>query len=124
MAATKNMNPIASQILDLAPSCVEFVPGAEGYFIVGTYNLQKENVPQKVEESGALPVSGYPRIIKPLSCQVQLETFQNVSKECGTSLTSAVGFKATIKERQPDSFQNWRSRESVRSIFTYFHLNI
>jgi len=64
MAATKNMDLIASQILDLAPSCVEFVPpdgGDDCYFIVGTYNLQKENVLQKeaVEDSGSLPVSRY-----------------------------------------------------------------
>lgn len=43
-AASKNMDPIASQILDLPPSCIEFVPlnATEQYFVVGTYNLHKE----------------------------------------------------------------------------------
>ena len=59
-AASKNMDPVASQILDLPPSCIEFVPpavdGATLYFIVGTYNLQKEDVSQKVEESSSVAV--------------------------------------------------------------------
>lgn len=30
-------------ILDLPPSCLEFSPGCDRYFIVGTYCLQPEN---------------------------------------------------------------------------------
>lgn len=51
------MELIASQVLDLAPSCVEFVPGEDGVFVVGTYNLQKENTLQEAENSGRSAVS-------------------------------------------------------------------
>jgi hypothetical protein len=50
------MDPIASQILDLPPSCIEFLPADDEqlvYFIVGTYNLQKENIPEEIGDSGA-----------------------------------------------------------------------
>ena len=31
-----------SLILDLPPSCIEFCPAYPSYFVVGTYNLQKD----------------------------------------------------------------------------------
>lgn len=31
-----------SMVLDLPPSCIEFCPAHPSYFLVGTYNLQKE----------------------------------------------------------------------------------
>ncbi|KAI2627519.1 WD40-repeat-containing domain protein [Hypoxylon sp. NC1633] len=34
--------PLQSLTLDLPPSCVEFCPGHPDYFVVGTYNLQKD----------------------------------------------------------------------------------
>ena len=43
--------PTCSKILDLPPSCIEFVPGFPKYFIVGTYNLQKDI------DTGSLPQS-------------------------------------------------------------------
>lgn len=61
---SKNMELIASQNLDLAPSCIEFVPGADGYFIVGTYNLQN-NVPQETDNSGKTAVSQVYRVPYP-----------------------------------------------------------
>ncbi|ROW07297.1 hypothetical protein VMCG_03697 [Cytospora schulzeri] len=33
-----------SMVLDLPPSCIEFCPAHPSYFLVGTYNLQKEEV--------------------------------------------------------------------------------
>jgi len=55
-AASKNLDPVASQILDLPPSCIEFVPvGGDTealYFIIGTYNLQKD-ASQELERSKA-----------------------------------------------------------------------
>ncbi|KAI0550927.1 hypothetical protein F4679DRAFT_187196 [Xylaria curta] len=40
-----------SLILDLPPSCIEFCPAHPDYFIVGTYNLQKEEPAAAVEVS-------------------------------------------------------------------------
>lgn len=61
LAASKNMDPVASQILDLPPSCIEFVPvaGDKGplHFIVGTYNLEKD-VSQQLERSKAQSRNG------------------------------------------------------------------
>jgi diphthamide biosynthesis protein 7 len=34
-----------SMILDLPPSCVEFCLSHPAYFVVGTYNLEKEELP-------------------------------------------------------------------------------
>jgi diphthamide biosynthesis protein 7 len=39
---SKTVKPICSTILDLPPSCIEFVPGFPEWFVVGTYNLQKD----------------------------------------------------------------------------------
>ncbi|KAI1385253.1 uncharacterized protein F4822DRAFT_412529 [Hypoxylon trugodes] len=39
----RNLAPLRSLILDLPPSCIEFCPGHPNYFVVGTYNLQKED---------------------------------------------------------------------------------
>jgi diphthamide biosynthesis protein 7 len=48
---SKGVTPILSHTLDLPPSCIEFVPRSRDklpcfrtgeYFVVGTYNLQKE----------------------------------------------------------------------------------
>lgn len=40
-----------SLVLDLPPSCLEFSPGFPEYFLVGTYNLQKEEeTRQEAEE--------------------------------------------------------------------------
>ncbi|KAG0647123.1 WD repeat-containing rrt2 [Hyphodiscus hymeniophilus] len=39
---SKAVQPLDSTILDLPPSCIEFIPGFPDFFVVGTYNLQKE----------------------------------------------------------------------------------
>ncbi|RFU29122.1 hypothetical protein B7463_g7219, partial [Scytalidium lignicola] len=36
------IKPLSSIILDLPPSCIEFSPENRNYFVVGTYNLQKD----------------------------------------------------------------------------------
>ncbi|KAI8961874.1 hypothetical protein F5Y11DRAFT_324790 [Daldinia sp. FL1419] len=38
----RGITPLKSLILDLPPSCIEFCPGHPDYFVVGTYNLQKD----------------------------------------------------------------------------------
>ena len=50
-----SITPVCTTALDLPPSCVEFSPEARDYFVVGTYNLEKEdNVKAKEEEDGAV----------------------------------------------------------------------
>ncbi|KAI2779344.1 hypothetical protein F4815DRAFT_473908 [Daldinia loculata] len=39
----RSITPLKSLTLDLPPSCIEFCPGHPDYFVVGTYNLQKED---------------------------------------------------------------------------------
>ena len=48
---SKAITPICSTTIDLPPSCIEFVPGYPDFFVVGTYNLQKE------VDTGSLPQS-------------------------------------------------------------------
>lgn len=36
--------------LDLPPSCIEFCPAYPDYFVIGTYDLQKEEAAQAGEE--------------------------------------------------------------------------
>lgn len=36
------IKPFLTTILDLPPSCIEFSHADRNYFVVGTYNLQKE----------------------------------------------------------------------------------
>lgn len=35
------VSSVSSLVLDLPPSCIEFAPSKLGYFVVGTYNLEK-----------------------------------------------------------------------------------
>lgn len=37
-----NITKLCSTVLDLPPSCIEFSPKNPEYFVVGTYNLEKE----------------------------------------------------------------------------------
>lgn len=39
----RSITPLWSMTLDLPPSCIEFCPALPDYFVVGTYNLQKED---------------------------------------------------------------------------------
>ncbi|KAI1804624.1 hypothetical protein F4811DRAFT_519206 [Daldinia bambusicola] len=39
----RGITPLKSLTLDLPPSCIEFCPSHPDYFVVGTYNLQKED---------------------------------------------------------------------------------
>ncbi|KAI1371019.1 hypothetical protein F4677DRAFT_436932 [Hypoxylon crocopeplum] len=41
----QNIVPLRSLTLDLPPSCIEFCPSHPDYFVVGTYNLHKEDEP-------------------------------------------------------------------------------
>lgn len=56
MAASNNdITPIAptqSVQLDLPPSCVEFCPAFPSYFLIGTYNLQKDDAPAPESDDG------------------------------------------------------------------------
>ncbi|KAI0015850.1 hypothetical protein F4780DRAFT_762290 [Xylariomycetidae sp. FL0641] len=38
----RQISPLQSLTLDLPPSCIEFCPAHPDYFVIGTYNLQKE----------------------------------------------------------------------------------
>lgn len=39
-----------AMILDLPPSCIEFCPAHPSYFLVGTYNLQKDEEQQQQQD--------------------------------------------------------------------------
>lgn len=43
MPPQENITRNDSTILELPPSCLEFSPRYPDYFVVGTYNLQKED---------------------------------------------------------------------------------
>lgn len=49
----KLINSVWSRELDLPPSCVEFCPAHPSYFLVGTYNLQKDEVDAHTPEQDA-----------------------------------------------------------------------
>jgi diphthine methyl ester acylhydrolase len=48
------ISPLQSLILDLPPSCIEFCPAHPDYFVIGTYELQKdeEQTPNPEEGDG------------------------------------------------------------------------
>ncbi|XXH01123.1 pre-rRNA processing [Hypoxylon texense] len=48
-AQGRSIIPLRSLTLDLPPSCIEFCPAHPDFFIVGTYNLQKEEEESAVE---------------------------------------------------------------------------
>ena len=42
-----SLEPISSKIaltLDLPPSCIQFCPAYPNHFVIGTYNLQKDDL--------------------------------------------------------------------------------
>ncbi|KAI0597144.1 hypothetical protein F4775DRAFT_561686 [Biscogniauxia sp. FL1348] len=50
MQESTSIAPLRSLTLDLPPSCIEFCPAHPEYFVVGTYNLRKEEVVSPVKE--------------------------------------------------------------------------
>lgn len=45
------INSLQTLILDLPPSCIEFCPAYQDYFVVATYDLQKDDKEQTAEDS-------------------------------------------------------------------------
>ncbi|KAI4864517.1 hypothetical protein F4820DRAFT_423369 [Hypoxylon rubiginosum] len=66
----RSIAPLRSLTLDLPPSCIEFCPAHPEYFIVGTYNLQKE------EDESAVQV--------PLEDEEQQQTKKHVQNRNGS----------------------------------------
>ena len=55
----ESSNVISSQvsiILDLPPSCIQFCPAHPKYFVVGTYNLQKDEPAEIVSVDNEDPI--------------------------------------------------------------------
>lgn len=48
-AGGESISSTQSMILDLPPSCIEFCPAYPDLFMVGTYNLEKSEQPDTVE---------------------------------------------------------------------------
>lgn len=46
----ESISSTQSMILDLPPSCIEFCPAYPDLFVVGTYNLEKSEQPDTVED--------------------------------------------------------------------------
>ncbi|KAH8661660.1 hypothetical protein BGZ60DRAFT_433461 [Tricladium varicosporioides] len=73
---TANIEGVALQVLDLPPSCVEFVPlkgiqeasnprppvARDQYFVVGTYDLQKEQDPVEVDVEDVSELQSTPKL--------------------------------------------------------------
>lgn len=59
----QNIASLQSLVLDLPPSCIEFCPAHPDYFVIGTYNLQKEE-PEEDQNSNASVEAGGDEIIK------------------------------------------------------------
>lgn len=53
MGIMANLNLVSSKVsltLDLPPSCIQFCPAHPEFFVVGTYNLQKDDTQEAQEE--------------------------------------------------------------------------
>ncbi|KAI0542420.1 WD40-repeat-containing domain protein [Xylaria digitata] len=64
-----------SFVLDLPPSCIEFCPAHPNHFVVGTYNLQKDE-PTAVDRAGISDEDGHETIKKPQSRNGSLIVFR------------------------------------------------
>lgn len=60
-ALTKAISSKQSLILDLPPSCIEFCLSHPTYFVVGTYNLVKDDVPSNDSGDGGSSASKKPQ---------------------------------------------------------------
>jgi diphthine methyl ester acylhydrolase len=53
MADSPLMKSLVTLTLELPPSCIEFCPAFPEYFVIGTYDLQKDEGAQANEEISA-----------------------------------------------------------------------
>ncbi|KAI1295049.1 hypothetical protein F5Y03DRAFT_312401 [Xylaria venustula] len=63
-------------ILDLPPSCIEFCPAHPDYFVVGTYNLEKDEPPTTDEGGASDNEDGHEVVRKPQSRNGSLVVFK------------------------------------------------
>lgn len=61
MSSTNSVASKVSLFLDLPPSCIQFCPAHPEYFIVGTYNLQKDVAQSEVRVEDEFPASRKPQ---------------------------------------------------------------
>lgn len=71
-----SITSLRSLTLDLPPSCIEFCPSHPSYFIVGTYNLEKEEAPSAEHDGPEDVVEGSEATKKSQSRNGSLVVFQ------------------------------------------------
>ncbi|KAI0389346.1 hypothetical protein F5Y17DRAFT_449338 [Xylariaceae sp. FL0594] len=85
-----------SLTLDLPPSCIEFCPAYPEYFVVGTYNLQKDTV-LEAEESGAPNKDdGHPNAVKPQTRNGSLVVFRLAKDAYDLSHVRTVSYPSAL----------------------------
>ncbi|KAI0517713.1 WD40-repeat-containing domain protein [Xylaria bambusicola] len=82
--------------LDLPPSCIEFCPAHPKYFVVGTYNLEKEEA-TAVREDGMLDDEDEPEAVrKPQSRNGSLVVFQLVGDAYDISHIQTLSYPSAL----------------------------
>jgi len=66
-ACQRLITSIQSLAIDLPPSCIEFCPAHPDYFVIGTYNLQKEEAIEAEESCADNQDGSHANAIKPQS---------------------------------------------------------
>lgn len=51
MGGSKSITSLVSLTLDLPPSCIQFCPAHPEYFVVGTYNLERNETSDQDSEN-------------------------------------------------------------------------
>ncbi|KAI0409385.1 hypothetical protein F4802DRAFT_246703 [Xylaria palmicola] len=83
-------------VLDLPPSCVEFCPAHRSYFVVGTYNLQKEETTNVVKDDVSDSEDGHETVKKPQSRNGSLVVFRLAENAADVSHVQTVSYPSAL----------------------------
>ncbi|KAK5625560.1 hypothetical protein RRF57_001276 [Xylaria bambusicola] len=96
-ATVRNIASSRCLLLDLPPSCIEFCPAHPEYFVVGTYNLEKEEA-MAVQKDGILDDEDGPEeaVRKPQSRNGSLVVFQLVGDTYDISHVQTLSYPSAL----------------------------
>ncbi|KAI0198653.1 hypothetical protein F4808DRAFT_435314 [Astrocystis sublimbata] len=115
-----------SLILDLPPSCIEFCPAHPSHFVVGTYNLQKEETTTVDQDAGSDNRDEDQNVKKPQSRNGSLVVFRLADDTHELSLVQTLSYPSALLDLHfhphPDKHEVMATVSSTGSL-SFFRLS-
>ncbi|KAI0441818.1 hypothetical protein F4803DRAFT_521792 [Xylaria telfairii] len=104
--AGREIASLRSFILDLPPSCIEFCPAHPDYFVIGTYNLQKEEPTAVEEDDVSNNEGGYETVKKPQNRNGSLVVFRLAESADDISRVQTLAYPSALLDLHFHPHQN------------------